>query len=417
MMCSTAVRSGVTGARTSSTMGWLSGQNWRLPSMMARNSARLRLLVRVPGLTRIATAVCAGRRACGRGGTAPASASSASQAEIVRMGWRDIGGSEHQCGLQEKSVDARLIGRAAGVAVFSLERRERAEIVAHADDRARQGGQRIAGGVEHRVGCGDMNVFKAVVGLPSGLKPRQAVGGLGIPSLAAPGPGRADSGVLNVGEFGDELWPLARVNDVRSLDPFSERTGNVGRWADPVAVDAAADLPFVGPGGLGIDGRQPSLVVVDVAGVARFGDIGTAPVADAGLVVQVERARARHQTLGQQADKMDRQQTPAELDHLRTADGGLQPKAVVVGGVPVGYGRVVAAGGDFEVIAVVVPDDGALERGGETVGPGRPTDLGEVADLGGERAGEVQHELAQIEIAGGAGRGEAGRGANARGGM
>src|SRR5712691_8545905 len=69
---------------------------------------------------------------------------------------------------------------------------------------------------------------------------------------------------------------------------------------------------------------------------------------------------------------MHRDETAAKLSHLRPADGGLEPLAVMKRRVPVVDGRMVAAEGHFQVVALSKANDGSLDFGIEA-GRGRAT--------------------------------------------
>ena len=101
---------------------------------------------------------------------------------------------------------------------------------------------------------------------------------------------------------------------------------------------------------------------------------------------------------------MERREGPANADLERPVHGSLQPSAMVVGRVPVADWDVVAAEGDFEIVVIVIADNGAFDLNGVILRMGVQSEFGEVADFLGESRGNVKVELAEIEtaVAGGA---------------
>src|ERR1700730_1178860 len=91
--------------------------------------------------------------------------------------------SEGEAGLQEDPVDDRVRGSARGVALFGLERREGADVVADAYGRAGKvshGRRGLARGSEQRVARVNVRPLKPVIRFPLVRFPWQAVGNLYI---------------------------------------------------------------------------------------------------------------------------------------------------------------------------------------------------------------------------------------------
>ena len=110
---------------------------------------------------------------------------------------------------------------------------------------------------------------------------------------------------------------------------------------------------------------QKSGDVVVVAGVARATDDAAASVADPRLIVDVP-AAARHHAFQERADEVDGNESSAELRHFGPADRRLQPLAVVKRGVPPVDRRVITPERHLQLVALVEPDDGALDLGVES---------------------------------------------------
>src|SRR5438045_4473827 len=97
---------------------------------------------------------------------------------------------------------------------------------------------------------------------------------------------------------------------------------------------------------------------------------------------------------------MHRLEGPSDPDHLRAADGGLPPQAMVIRDVPVVDWRVITPDRNLEMIVVVVAQDGALDFYRE---PGllcREARLGEERHLVPQVAAEMHRELPQRETVG-----------------
>ncbi len=99
---------------------------------------------------------------------------------------------------------------------------------------------------------------------------------------------------------------------------------------------------------------------------------------------------------------MHRDKRAADPHHVRTADSGLQPGAMMERGVPIADGRVVPPKGQFEKVVVVVSNDGAFYLHGVTGRLSIKGQFTEVGDFVGKRGSEVKIELAEVEAAGGA---------------
>ena len=93
---------------------------------------------------------------------------------------------------------------------------------------------------------------------------------------------------------------------------------------------------------------------------------------------------------------------PAKLDHLRPADRGLQPSAMMERGVPIADGRVVPPKGYFEKVVEVVSNDGAFHFQGVARRLGVKREFTEVGDFVGKRGSQMKIELAEVEAADGA---------------
>src|SRR6476619_4243209 len=106
-----------------------------------------------------------------------------------------------------------------------------------------------------------------------------------------------------------------------------------------------------------MDGRSESdgAIARRIAGVAGARDDGGASVADAEAVAEPEVADG-HVPLGHGAHEVGRNELTPILHHLRARDGGLQPGAMVEGGVPEADRRVKAAAGQLERVSEVVAE-------------------------------------------------------------
>src|SRR5580692_9965936 len=105
--------------------------------------------------------------------------------------------------------------------------------------------------------------------------------------------------------------------------------------------------------------HEPGSIIVNVAEIAGAADDGASSVPNSHVVIKVQ-PTGRHSPFHQRADEMHGNEFAAKLYHLRPADGGLQPLAVVKLGVPVVDGGVIAAEGDLEVVILLKPDNAAL---------------------------------------------------------
>ena len=72
---------------------------------------------------------------------------------------------------------------------------------------------------------------------------------------------------------------------------------------------------------------------------------------------------------------------------------------MVEGSIPIPYRRVIFAKGHFEIVVVVITDNGTFELQVVTCGPSRERDLTEVAHLFRKRRGEVEIKLAEVKTA------------------
>src|SRR6266576_2732084 len=105
-----------------------------------------------------------------------------------------------ETGLREQSIDARDT-YATLITIFKLERGEVGNIIANAG----RGAGEVRDKREDRVAARNMDVLKAIIRLPQALPERQPVRRLNIPGLTVELPRRAESGVTDIGELGDEL--------------------------------------------------------------------------------------------------------------------------------------------------------------------------------------------------------------------
>src|ERR1700730_1107482 len=153
-----------------------------------------------------------------------------------------------------------------------------------------------------------------------------------------------------------------------------------GRGSNLVAIDSAAKLETRQPGGAGRHSSDPSAVVIHVAGIAGAADDACAPVAQADFVVEPQAPRG-DVSFRQQAQEVDWLEAAAKTNHFGPIDGGLQPESVMEGGVPVVDGSVIAAEGKFEVVVIVVADDGSFEINAVCRGLSRATKFAKVGDL------------------------------------
>src|SRR5262249_54978025 len=161
---------------------------------------------------------------------------------------------------------------------------------------------------------------------------RQAIRQLGVGSLTVGGDAAGYRLMRHIRELRDELRRLPEPSDVRGLNPFARH------W-DPnrvyfIAINGTADLKTIQGIGLHEDVRKPGAIVVDIAEIAVAADDLTAAVADAEVVIQIQASRG-DRALGKGAYEVHREEAAAELNHLRAADGGLQPRSVVICGVPI----------------------------------------------------------------------------------
>src|SRR6266852_642247 len=103
---------------------------------------------------------------------------------------------------------------------------------------------------------------------------------------------------------------------------------------------------------------------------------------------------------------MYRDEAAAELGHFRAADGRLEPLSMVECGVPVVNGRMVAAEGDLQVVALIKTYHGSLDFRIESgrrraadprVGSGRETEFAKKTHSWRKGRTEVQRELSLVE--------------------
>src|SRR6266404_7913772 len=242
---------------------------------------------------------------------------------------------ERKTRLHEQAVDGAQAA-ADILAILQLERGEARNIVAYPGGRARESGQ----AAENRIGLRNVHVFETVVWLPQFLPQRQPVSSLHIECLAVGGRRAEDRFMLDVGELSNQFGRLALPDDVSGLDPLARYRPD--QWIDFVAINRPADLQAVREIGFDESIGQPGAVVVDVSEITAAADDGTPAVAEAHVVIEIQAARGER-AFGERTDKMNRDKAAAELNHLWTADGGLEPGAVVERGVPVVDRRVVSA--------------------------------------------------------------------------
>src|SRR4051812_8394260 len=94
---------------------------------------------------------------------------------------------------------------------------------------------------------------------------------------------------------------------------------------------------------------------------------------------------------------MHRYEAPAKFHHFWSIDCGLQPRPMMEGCVPISNRSVILAKRKFEIVVVVVTNDGALDCQSVRRRFRGEADFSEVADLGGECRRKVQHKLSHIE--------------------
>src|SRR5260370_34468727 len=99
---------------------------------------------------------------------------------------------------------------------------------------------------------------------------------------------------------------------------------------------------------------------------------------------------------------MGRGEGSTEPEHLRAADGRLQPSAVMESGIPVADGRVKTPEGNLEMIVVVEPNYVALHFHRVAGRLGVKRQFAEVRDFARKSGSQMKIELAEIEAAVGA---------------
>src|SRR5205085_6981852 len=169
--------------------------------------------------------------------------------------------------------------------------------------------------------------------LPLLLIKWHTIGNLDVCSLTVEVAGAHHIVMVNVGKFCDEFRSSGRIYEMSGGGPLSIRNVRGCRW-HLIAVHRSAKLQPSRKQRAREDVEHHSAVVVDVAGVSSPADRISAAVSHPDSVVQSHRSR-RNSAFRKSADEVHRNQTSAELDHVRTADGRLQPCAVVELSVPV----------------------------------------------------------------------------------
>ena len=105
---------------------------------------------------------------------------------------------------------------------------------------------------------------------------------------------------------------------------------------------------------------------------------------------------------------MHRQETTAELDHLRTTDGGLQPGTVMERSIPVIDWRVIPAERDLQMIILFKPNNAPLDfhiepargrRSQTRIGSCGKAQFTKKSDSRGQSGTEVKDELPLVEPA------------------
>src|SRR5207245_5206667 len=127
---------------------------------------------------------------------------------------------------------------------------------------------------------------------------------------------------------------------VPGLNPLAA-FGSAGR-RDLVPVDGSAEAQAEGMVRLGEQTGQPRTIVIIVTEVSPSADDRTPPISQSEVVIQIQSAGGRG-PFDQRPDEVHRNEPAAELNHLRPADRGLQPLAMMEFRIPVIDRSVVAA--------------------------------------------------------------------------
>src|SRR5207302_4075345 len=146
---------------------------------------------------------------------------------------------------------------------------------------------------------------------------------------------------------------------------------------------------------------DPRTTLMVLPRVPRTANGEPAPIPDACVIAEPSAPR-RNIALSQHTQNVHGDNRPAKLDHLRPADRGLQPGAVMERGVPIADGRVVPPEGYFEKVVVVISNDGAFHFHGIASRLGMEGQFTEIRDFVGKRGSQVKIELAKVEAADGA---------------
>src|SRR2546422_2121239 len=137
--------------------------------------------------------------------------------------------------------------------------------------------------------------------------------------------------MTDVCDLRDDFRVLPLPDGMRCGDALAEF--RPARHANPVEIERAPDLKPERAIGFCEEAQKPGRPSVVIAGIARAANHVPAAVANSRLVVEIP-AAGRKSSFDQPTDEVHRDEAPAELDHLRPADGGLQPLSVVKRGVP-----------------------------------------------------------------------------------
>ena len=181
------------------------------------------------------------------------------------------------------------------------------------------------------------------------------------------------------------------------------RTADDG--GDGVVINSRADLHAgqeIRPGGEGEVEGLVVVVVLDIQDevVARAGRLVGAAIADFKDVAQVQLAGGNF-AVKRNTDVVRRDDAAAilEIEHGRTAHGGLEPGAVMIRGVVVADRRVVAADVHVEVIVQVHLEQQAFDLDAEVVflAAGLDHGLAEHAHLFGKLRGDEDVKLTERE--------------------